>query len=203
MKVLIFGDSFSTEFHDMCEKYVEWKKYEPKNFGEIISERLNIGYKNFAFGGLDNYSIFHSVTDNENEINDDDILIIGWSSPYRFRIVDTYHNHWMSILPNIEYDKIFYEQFLSKNSLNEIFINRAHNMYANEVNKFINIINRLHLNNKIIHWTWLDTNINVDVKFTNYDTIYKETNGEVKDYHINEACANKLSNDLLNLIKKK
>ena len=40
--IWIFGDSYSDEFnerHDWAKKYIDYKGYKPKNFGDFINEK--------------------------------------------------------------------------------------------------------------------------------------------------------------------
>lgn len=199
-RILIFGDSFSCEFKHMCKEYVEWKKYEPENFGEIISKKLNLDYLNYAIGGIDNYTIFHSII--KNDINDDDILIIGWTNPSRFRLVDNPNNSWMTFLPTLNYDNFY---CISKNTINEIFYNRvlndvSHPLCVDEVNDFINIINKAYYKNKIIHWSWYEADFNLTLDALKYDKIIVETNGDVVDYHMTEFYSKILSEKMLKFI---
>lgn len=207
MKVLIFGDSFSCEFDKISKEYVEWKGYIPKNFGEILKDEFKSDYLNFAKPGIDNYTIFHSIFDNVDIINDDDIIIVGWSTIDRFRIASIL-NVWMTVAPSV-IESITSNNLLcdiSKESLLEVMINRNnnYNLYMNEINSFIKIINYTFKNNKIIHWSWKNFNNKVDLTFEIYrwNTILDETNGEINDYHLNEEYSKNLSKIMINNLKK-
>jgi hypothetical protein len=49
----------------------------------LLSEKLDCEYVNFAQEGADNFFIYHSFLENYKKINQDDIIIIGWSHPSR------------------------------------------------------------------------------------------------------------------------
>jgi len=49
----------------------------------LLSKKLNCEYINFAQEGSDNFFIYHSFLENYKKINQNDIVIIGWSHPSR------------------------------------------------------------------------------------------------------------------------
>ena len=80
-KIWIFGDSFSTPFetHDLgpfATKYIKWKGYTPKTFGDILGEKLGLEVLHFAKGGADNDTIFESVYKNAPQIQKDMVKIL-------------------------------------------------------------------------------------------------------------------------------
>ncbi len=197
-KILIFGDSFSCEYDRMSIEYVKWKGYVPKNFPELLSDKLNLKYFNFAQGGFDNYTIFHSIINNIKIIEEDDIVIIGWSLIERFRLVND--KNWISI-GNYSIDAKIKD--ISSNTILECLSNRLTNsdLYIQELNNFIFIINSLLKNNIIIHWSWTDYNANFTVPYIKYDSIKNETN--IDDLHHNEKSAVEYYNLFLNFLKVK
>lgn len=92
MKTLfLFGDSF-TEGHklDMTfPPYKEWRKYRggelPDCWGDLLSEKLNMKLANYAVGGMSNSEVFQTICRHSDEFKKDDIVIINWSYPNRFR----------------------------------------------------------------------------------------------------------------------
>jgi hypothetical protein len=184
-KLYIFGDSFSAGFSfdsNWTKNYVNWKGYTPKGFGEIVSEKLNLELINLAENASDNYSILQKFCDKVDNIKKNDLVIIGWSSPLRFRLVS---NDWITILPN--YDKFSTKEIdktkISESTLIEILLNRDDIRYCNEVNSWIKLLNNT--NKNIIHWTPFDQRL--DCIFLNkFETIFQETNGELNDWHFSE-----------------
>jgi len=201
-KLYIFGDSFSAGFgfkSNWTNNYINWKGYTPKGFGEIISQNLNLELINLAENALDNYSILQKFCDNVKNIKKNDLVIIGWSSPLRFRLVS---NDWITILPN--YDKFSTKEIdktkISESTLIEILLNRDDIRYCNEVNSWIKLLNNLDKN--IIHWTPFDQRL--DCMFLNkFETIFTETNGELNDLHFSENGHIQLSDLFINKVKKK
>ena len=201
-KLYIFGDSFSAGFSfesNWTNPYVNWKGYTPKGFGEIISQKLNLELINLAENASDNYSILQKFCDNVKNIKKNDLVIIGWSSPLRFRLVS---NDWITILPN--YDKFSTKEIdktkISESTLIEILLNRDDIRYCNEVNSWIKLLNNLDKN--IIHWTPFDQRL--DCMFLNkFETIVTETNGELNDWHFSENGHLQLSDLFINKFKKK
>ena len=201
-KLYIFGDSFSAGFSfesNWTNPYVNWKGYTPKGFGEIISQKLNLELINLADNASDNYSILQKFCDNVKNIKKNDLVIIGWSSPLRFRLVS---NDWITILPN--YDKFSTKEIdktkISESTLIEILLNRDDVRYCNEVNSWIKLLNNLDKN--IIHWTPFDQRL--DCMFlSKFETIVTETNGELNDWHFSENGHLQLSDLFISKFKKK
>ena len=201
-KLYIFGDSFSAGFSfesNWTNPYVNWKGYSPKGFGEIISQKLNLELINLAENASDNYSILQKFCDNEKNIKKNDLVIIGWSSPLRFRLVS---KDWITILPN--YDKFSTKEIdktkISESTLIEILLNRDDIRYCNEVNSWIKLLNNLDKN--IIHWTPFDQRL--DCMFLNkFETIVTETNGKLNDWHFSENGHKQLSDLFINKFKSK
>ena len=201
-KLYIFGDSFSAGFSfesNWTNNYVNWKGYTPKGFDEIISQKLNLELINLADNASDNYSILQKFCDNVKNIKKNDLIIIGWSSPLRFRLVS---NDWITILPN--YDKFSTKEIdktkISESTLIEILLNRDDVRYCNEVNSWIKLLNNLDKN--IIHWTPFDQRL--DCMFlSKFETIVTETNGELNDWHFSENGHLQLSDLFINKFKKK
>jgi hypothetical protein len=201
-KLYIFGDSFSAGFSfesNWTNNYVNWKGYTPKGFSEIISQKLNLELINLADNASDNYSILQKFCDNVKNIKKNDLVIIGWSSPLRFRLVS---NDWITILPNN--DKFSTKEIdktkISESTLTEILLNRDDIRYCNEVNSWIKLLNNL--DKKIIHWTPFDQRL--DCMFLNkFETIFIETNGELNDWHFSENGHLQLSDLFINKFKKK
>jgi len=201
-KLYIFGDSFSAGFSfesNWTNNYVNWKGYTPKGFDEIISQKLNLELINLADNASDNYSILQKFCDNVKNIKKNDLVIIGWSSPLRFRLVS---NDWITILPN--YDKFSTKEIdktkISESTLIEILLNRDDIRYCNEVNSWIKLLNNLDKN--IIHWTPFDQRL--DCMFLNkFETIFAETNGKLNDWHFSENGHIQLSDLFINKFKNK
>jgi hypothetical protein len=201
-KLYIFGDSFSAGFSfesNWTNNYVNWKGYTPKGFDEIISQKLNLELINLADNASDNYSILQKFCDNVKNIKKNDLIIIGWSSPLRFRLVS---NDWITILPN--YDKFSTKEIdktkISESTLIEILLNRDDVRYCNEVNSWIKLLNNLDKN--IIHWTPFDQRL--DCMFlSKFETIVTETNGELNDWHFSENGHLQLSDLFISKFKKK
>ena len=87
----LFGDSY-TEGHLLditLPSYKEWKAYRggelPLCWGDLLSEKLNMIMNNRAIGGMSNSEIFQTICKHSDEFKKDDIVIINWSYPSRFR----------------------------------------------------------------------------------------------------------------------
>lgn len=203
--IWIFGDSFSASYKpdvfsniDWRNNYVLWKGYAPKVYGEILANHLNMKLINKAVGGNDNYTIFQTFCDNAEYIEKDDIVIIGWTSYFRFRLANK--NNWQQILP---WHKSEIEG-ISNQTIDEILLNReSSKKYVEEINSWIKLINLYLKNNKIIHWNWDGLAYSTKIKgyhLNKFESIYTETNGEIEDGHFSENGQLKLSEFFLDKI---
>ena len=148
--VWTFGDSFTERYSSTSKwskDYIEWKGYSPKVYGNFVSETLNCNLQNMGKASSDNYTIFETFCNKYSSINDNDVIIIGWSSYLRFRIVNKW-NAWETIIPNFN---TYLENFesISNDTLNEMLLNRENPRYINELNNFIEFINTICSNKKV------------------------------------------------------
>jgi hypothetical protein len=191
-----YGDSFTESMNTATgalwvDEYVGWKGYIPKVYGEIISDNMGIELVNLGKGGSDNYSIFQSICDSSNLINSNDVIIIGWSSCTRFRLVDKW-DEWKPIIPKFDRNIRNLED-VSNTTLEEVLINRTHSKYTNEVHSWIKLLNITFANNLIIHWSPLDRGVSKNY-IGNLANITKETNGEIDNGHYGEVGHIQLAN---------
>ena len=218
-KLWIFGDSFSEPFSKVKAllwktKYIQWKGYMPKCYGEVISDKLKLKHINLAIGGTDNYTILDTIINVLNSIEPDDIIIIGWSSTLRFRLVNK-TNTFNTILPGARYtlDDFSSNVELSKSTLEELAVNRDNSIYIDELNNYIKLLNFAFPNNKIIHWSpffrqeiggILTTRSNINSNLNhlkNLERVTDETKGEINDYHYSENGHIILAEEFINIIK--
>lgn len=215
-KLWIFGDSFSEPFSKLSkirnwkDSYLEWKGYIPKSYGEIVSEKFSLIHKNESLGGADNYTILDIVCHNLNKIQKNDIVIVGWSDTLRFRIASN-ENSFKTIragdLKNpLNKKELNHYIDLSDNTLEEILINRDNLVYINELNNYIQLLNHLFKENKIIHWSpfrlykkGLNTTLKSDLF---YESIKIETNNAIDDKHFSENGHLLLANQLIDIINQ-
>lgn len=181
-----FGSSNTIPFTPN-NAYTIWKGYIPKIWPELIAEKLECELKNMAISACDNYTIFETICNVSNEIKENDIVIISWTNPIRFRLVSEIDNkNWTYVLSS--FDKNLLKKFkntISKNTLNEIIYNRKSDLYINEISNWIKLINKTFQNNKVIHWSEFITAENIEV-IKNCERICFETGGLIEDYHFSE-----------------
>jgi hypothetical protein len=203
-KLWIFGDSFSQQWDYNC-MYSLWKGYAPKVYGEIISDKLGIECINYARGGLSNYDIFESICKNVDRISPNDIIIIGWTSLIRFRLVNNRNNKWLAFQPNnwdIIQEAGFVVDGLTENTFNEIIFNRGYSdLYKEEVLNWIKLLSHTFKNNKLINWNWSRSDWELsNTIYETYQTIIQETNGEIIDFHYSESGQYELAIKLLDML---
>lgn len=197
-KLWTYGDSMTEPFQNnnahWSLEYCNYKGYCPKVYGEILAEKLNMQLVNRGLGGIDNYTILEKICEDTNKIGKDDIVIVGWTYPIRFRIVND-DNVWSHILPNYKRDK--YTKSISQSTTDEILVNRNHSLYVKEVDNWIRLINKS-LNN-VIHWSHA-IRLFDSYYLSNFNTILAETNGVCKDRHYSEKGHIELSNTIYDLL---
>ena len=187
-----FGDS-NTEVYNpqygWANDYIKWKGYVPKHWTELLSERMGLHSYNLGKGGCDNYTIFDTLINNLDRISDDDIVIIGWSTPIRGRIANLDTDEWFTIVPMGKPNL----KCISNNAIWEMVSLRDSKLYTDEVLGWQKLIKRALSNNKIIFWSYFPEFANkglVDYKYwmgkSPSLSIRSETNGVVADEHFGE-----------------
>lgn len=194
-----FGDSFTDFYYPppstvkhWRHEYVEWKGYNPKVYGEIIAEKLNMRLVNKGKNGCCNSYILEEFCKVVNQIKKDDIVIFGWTSQQRFRLPDK-NDNWTYFNPELKeknpdrymvHGQMENFQILSKSTVIEILINKTNSLYSNEICNWINLINFALRDIATFHWSWFNYHgICGVVQSNNYKTIKEETNGTVVDGH--------------------
>lgn len=214
-RIWVFGDSFSaTNRRSNIEgwriKYIKWKGYTTDVWPEVLNSRLKNKLINLSISATDNYTIFETIIDNIDKIEREDIVIIGWSSTLRFRLIDKSGN-FNTIRPMQDKKKSTLEfsyeyNNISMNTINEILVNRDNALFEEEINRFIKMINLVNPGSRIIHWSPFESsqsNLNIHRIgiLDSLETIDIETKGEISDYHYSEMGHLELGNyfyDLLN-----
>lgn len=212
-RIWVFGDSFSaTNDKQPLERwrvnYIKWKGYSTKVFSDFLSEKLNISSRNIGVSGADNYTIIDTIIDSLDKIGPNDIIIIGWTSTVRFRVCSK-NNTFLTIRPNDLDDKkstITDTTFLTNMSvdcLNEIIVNRSEDVYVEEINRYIKLVNRMYPNNIIINWSPFKQENNgmfVTPIKKDIERISDETRGEIIDNHFSEFGHEQISEYFKELI---
>ena len=214
-RIWTFGDSFTASFKpepeiakivDWRNEYCEFKGYIPGVYGEVISQILDIPLMNMGIGGSDNYTILDAIIDSCDIIKEDDIIIVGWSSVLRSRLVNI-NDVFTPIIPNLP-EKNLAEFFgVKQSTLDDILVNRSHVLYIKELNKFIKLVNHLFPKNKIIQWSpfysWAN-NEGVNVQKMNIDIvgINRETKNVVRDGHFSEQTHKNLAHKMIEILDK-
>jgi hypothetical protein len=220
-KLWIFGDSFSTQWEHMGalgDRYREYKGYPPKIFSNYLATMLNMDVKGLGIGGADNFTIFDCIINNIDYIATGDIVIIGWSSPTRFRLEK--NNEWITILTPPE-DSILpihlieSYKFVDANTLQQIRVNRMSPLYWDEVVTWSKLITTtLELKGvKVIFWSpfvllctdflrkkpLLPNDWYIGTALTSLNV---ETKGVIHDAHFSEEAHQQLADILYKKITK-
>ena len=204
--IWFFGSSNTTYWdttHQWTRDYIKFCGYTPKHFTEILSEKLNLNLINKGIGATDNYTIFETILNNIENIKDGDMVVVDWVSILRFRVVD--NNKFKTIIST---DGLTEIAFLSKNTMNEILINRDSILYVNEVIHWSNLLKKIFKKNIIFWSSFKEFKNHSDIIHMNSGVlnfnILNETNGYIKDFHLGKSghieLANRLHSKFLNNI---
>lgn len=210
-RLWVFGDSFSDFYlpkRAVIEKqwgrdYCNWKGYTPKVYSEIIAEKLDLKLINRACGGVDNNYIIEEFTKECRNIKADDVVIFGWTSTARVRLVNR-NNVWGYFIPSTESNAVILSgfDFISENTLMEVMLNRSHPNYVVELASWIRLINFSIKDAKIIHWSWDPRLQSSKILIAEeYEKIKEETNGLVNDLHWSESGHQQFAEVLIDEIK--
>lgn len=210
--IWVFGDSFSCRMgHEsmgaQVPKYVKWKGYEPKVFGDVLSEHYNVPVNNLAIGGFDNYSIFESVMANAHQMQQDDIIFIGWSDITRTRVAN-HNKFYLMLANNLSRGKL---SDVSLNTMNEILVNRTQPLFFDEFKIKFDFINWVFRDYTLIQWTpfygFLDNdngaNKQINCVKSGYSNIWEESLGLIDDAHLSETGHKALAEHFKTLIESK
>jgi hypothetical protein len=192
-----FGDSFTQSMapvprlNDWRKKYEEYKGHTPKVFSEFLINDYGYTCHNRGHGGADNYTILDIIIDHLDQIKDDHIVVIGWSSIHRTRLSNKF-GKFTSILPGGD-DKFKKDNAtlmgVSPNTIEDVLVNRFQgSCYVTELNRIIKLLNHTFKNNIIIHWSpFYGFHQGMDViSLPNVQTIFQETEGKIEDSHYSE-----------------
>lgn len=203
--VWTFGDSMTEQYNgkdEWSKQYIDWKGYTPKVYGNFVSEMLGYDLKNLGKAGCDNYTIFETFCKAYPHIQNGDVIIIGWTSIARFRMVNKY-GEWNTLNPHYK-NQMHNFEYLSKNTIDEIFLNRDNHKYLEEVNNWIDYINITCINKKVVHWDTIKGQGELNAfHFFEMERINTETNNLIDDLHFSENGHQQMSLKLLEIIMNK
>ncbi len=206
-RLWIFGDNNSAIFGKTKERrFKYYKEYRggifPKSWSELLSKELGMELKNMAVSGQSNYDIFDMFCRCVEQIQKDEIVIIGWGYVQRFRLVDETTNGFVTIRPNQfkpeHIDNPALLNGINIDVVNSILNNRKNTEWVNEVYNWetnINLLAKL-IGFKILYWTfdstlnrthYISTNdFRTDLIKRGAKDITWETNGKLRDDNFGE-----------------
>jgi hypothetical protein len=174
-KLWAFGCSFTAEYNPIDglffpfeNNYDKYRKYRggtlPNVWVDLLAKKINYKPYNCAIGGSSNNTIFNQFIDVVDLIKENDILIFGWTSLTRFPIVNLNEDIMINLLPNATN---YGDAGFSKNTMEEILVNKSHKLWINEVLNWIKLINIYCKEKKVevYHWASDDLLFNQHSKF--------------------------------------
>ena len=207
-RIWYFGASDTEDYNTSfpwAKQYLEWKGYTPKHWTKLFAERMGLPYSNLGLSGCDNYTIFKTLTDNIEMINDDDIVIIGWTTTIRGRIANLDTNKWFTIVPQSEPDF----KFITTDAILQLVSIRDSPLYIHEVLDWQKVIKRALKTNTLVFWStspeFLHRGI-MDSRYwegeKEYLTVNSETKGLINDKHFCEGGNAIIADVMWNYINK-
>lgn len=171
-----FGDSFTQSFSDQFQGLVHWatsyrdylKGEIPKNYVDIVAEKLDMNVNNKGVGGRSNMYIFHRFTEYIDKFKKGDVVLVNWTAVSRFSIANEF-NELVDVIPGLSHPK--QHEYVDKDVTETIGVNRSmYSVYWMEVLDYITTMNEIcKLKEvKIVHWTWIEPSI------TLFDKLIKE-----------------------------
>ena len=185
MSLYTFGCSLTDEF----EK--DYKKFRDKNLPDIwpkiLSKLLNEELINLGKSASSNYSIFRNFISVLEKINQNDVLIFGWTNILRYQFVN-HLNQLVDILPNNYNDKTL-KITPSLETHEEILLNRDSIFWVHEILDYIKFINLFceKINCRVHHWT-SDNEITKFVYKNNSELIQKLNFIPVDELKYDDTC---------------
>ena len=214
-KLFVFGCSHSALYDSNVLKNPDMKKYYeyrgknfPPTWSELIARNLKLELVNVAKWGLDNYRIFETFCDKVQEIKKGDTVIIGWSSVSRFSLYSEMFDILLSVNAwSTDINKEFTD--ISKQTVDELLINRNNPRWSEEVYSWMKVIEKLAnlIGFKIYFWSFFDELPELciihDILKLGGENIITETNNEVVNYHLGEIGHVVQSQYIMTTLKKK
>jgi len=199
MTLWVFGDSFSSKFnHELnlpwSSEYIKYLGFIPPIYVDEISNSLKCNVKNISYPGISNYDIIDLISINYEQIKDDDIVIIGWTSPTRWRYVDN-SNNWKVVG---SFNKDNGNNTLLESTIDEISFNRTNNLYKDEVVHRSKIVKySLSWPNRFVfQWSWYNYEYQ-NINYIRGERITDETRGRIGDNHFSRNTHIKFANKIL------
>lgn len=213
--LFIFGCSYSSIYYEGLEIDVNLKKYYefrngnfPKTWSELLANELELNLVNTAMWGISNYDIFEKFCQKIDDINKNDIVIVGWTEVNRFRLYSEKNDSLISVnVWGINDEKKFGS--ISQNLIEEIIINRSDcDSWINEVYSWMKLIDKLSelIGFKLYYWSFSkdfpEICIYNDLIDLGAENIITETNNVVLNGHFGEIGHIVQYNYFKDIIKK-
>jgi hypothetical protein len=162
MKTLwTFGCSFTAEYYPVghhtikstYDDYKKWKGYLPEIWPTLLGKKLNCRVENKGKGGDSNYGILDQFFSCHHLIKESDIVIFGWTNVIRFKAANPLIDQFNQLLP-AQFD-CYQDTGMSVKTIEEIFINRTHPLWLDEVHNWVKFINSFMEKSgvNVYHWT--------------------------------------------------
>lgn len=186
-----FGDSYTAEYYpvgfsppNFYDKYKEFLGgWLPQVWPTQLSKLLNFNLENKGWGASSNYSIFYKFCLNIEHFKENDIVIFQWASPYRFLLANEEVDQLQDVVPSASYD------FIDQKIVDKILVNRASNVWLNEIIYWSLIIDEICRLKKVNLFYWSFSEEIISYLKSNY-----------KNYNKNKYILSKVDHRLYNTL---
>lgn len=210
----LFGDSNTALYtHTTIEnaymkEYSEYLGHLPEHFSLKLGKSLNMNVINRGVGGIDNNHIFETIIEEIDNFKKGDIILVGWTDPVRYRIVDNNKQGFVFVLPN----NVPKMDDISEDCLISLSLNRSDDLFINEILNWSKLLKYTLKDINIIFWSFLEilkdrkdilnvVKIAAHYGFGFLSPIKFETEGKVSDGHLGEKGNETLYKSLLHYIQ--
>ncbi len=207
-----FGDSFT--FGRACREdcfdksYLEYRKQGDDIWPNHLSKMLQYEVKNLGKNGVSNDYIFDSIIKNYDEIEENDVVIIGKTIYGRIELPNKY-NEWVRVLSESEKKDWWiidknngFDEFEMKTIIDFQYLFSNNKLYKNRHDERFEFIEKLLTNHKKVKkcYVW---QIQERKFIENIEKIIDATKYKIKDYHFSFKGHLDFANFLYGEIKMK
>jgi hypothetical protein len=157
-----FGDSFTDLFENQFKTDIRWsmdyrdycKGIPPKNFAQIVADRMGMNLRPCGQGGTSNYTIFYSFIQQIEKFKSGDIAIVGWTVTNRYLVANPSNTFNEVLNPDLH---AVPHPDVSRAATIELALNRSnYTIWYSELLYFMKIMKMARPDVKFFFWTWAD-----------------------------------------------
>jgi|APSaa5957512535_1039671.scaffolds.fasta_scaffold14467_5 hypothetical protein len=121
---------------------LHWKPdYSKSTWPSLLADDLSMGYVCHASPGASNHTIYRSILDNLQSLNEGDLVVVNWTWIDRWDVLNCIDNSWVTLRPSDEDSHLhkFYLKYLQSELWNKLET-------LKNITSIINILENLGIN---------------------------------------------------------